>query len=55
MSLLYLAPDIQEEILFLGRMESSRGRLHLRQTRPIAADARLQPAEAPLAGTTPRG
>ena len=35
-SLLQLAPDIQEEILFLGRPERGRGPLHLRQVRPIA-------------------
>ena len=36
-SLLQLAPDIQEEILFLGCSEPDRGPLHLRQVRPIAA------------------
>ena len=36
-SLLQLAPDIQEEILFLGRPERGRGPLHLRQVRPLAA------------------
>jgi len=30
-------PDIQEEILFLGRPERGRGPLHLRQVRPLAA------------------
>jgi len=35
-SLLQLAPDIQEEILFLGRPERGRGSLHLRQVQPIA-------------------
>jgi hypothetical protein len=36
-SLLQLAPDIQEEILFLGCPERGRGPLHLRQVRPLAA------------------
>jgi hypothetical protein len=36
-SLLQLAPDIQEEILFLGCSEPDRGALHLRQVQPIAA------------------
>src|SRR5262245_7565916 len=35
--LLQLAPDIQEEILFLSGPERGRGSLHLRQLRPIAA------------------
>ena len=36
MNLLYLAPDIQEEILFLPRTVQGRDRLHLRQLQPIA-------------------
>src|SRR6267378_1216531 len=36
-SLVQLAPDIQEEILFLGCSEPDRGALHLRQVQPIAA------------------
>jgi len=36
-SLLQLAPNIQEEILFLGCSEPDRSPLHLRQVRPIAA------------------
>ncbi|MFO0804402.1 MAG: hypothetical protein U0791_14925 [Gemmataceae bacterium] len=44
MSLLYLAPAIQEEILFLPRIEAGRDRLVLRDVLPIAAmtDWRLQ-------------
>jgi hypothetical protein len=36
-NLLHLAPDIQEEILFLKRGERGRDRPHLRQLQPIAA------------------
>lgn len=36
-NLLHLAPDIQEEILFLRRTERGRDRPHLRQLQPIAA------------------
>jgi len=36
-SLLQLAPDIQEEILFLRRSERGRGPVQLRQVRPITA------------------
>ena len=37
MALLGLAPDLQEEILFLGSSAPDRGARHLRQVRPIAA------------------
>lgn len=37
MNLLQLAPDIQEEILFLSRIINGRDRLQLRQLQPIAA------------------
>lgn len=37
MNLLMLAPDIQEDLLFLPRVESGRDPLHLRQLQPIAA------------------
>jgi hypothetical protein len=37
MNLLYLAPDIQEQILFLPRTERGRDPIHLRQLQPIAA------------------
>jgi hypothetical protein len=37
MNLLLLAPDIQEEILFLPSIERGREPLHLRQLQPIAA------------------
>jgi hypothetical protein len=37
MSLLYLAPAIQEELLFLPRIESGRERFVLRDLMPIAA------------------
>jgi hypothetical protein len=37
MSLLCLAPDIQEEILFLPRTVKSRDRVQLRHLMPIAA------------------
>lgn len=37
MNLLQLAPDIQEEILFLPRTVRGRDRLQLRQLQPIAA------------------
>jgi len=36
MNLLLLAPDIQEAILFLPRIESGRDPIHLRQLQPIA-------------------
>jgi hypothetical protein len=37
MNLLQLAPDIQEDILFLPRTVRGRDHLHLRQLQPIAA------------------
>jgi hypothetical protein len=37
MNLLYLAPDIQEHILFLPRTTGGRDPIHLRQLQPIAA------------------
>jgi hypothetical protein len=37
MNLLNLAPDIQEQILFLPRTLSGRDPIHLRQLQPIAA------------------
>ena len=37
MNLLYLAPDIQEEILFLPKVERGRDPIHLRDLQPIAA------------------
>jgi hypothetical protein len=36
MNLLLLAPDIQEAILFLSRVEQGRGPIHLRHLQPIA-------------------
>ena len=36
MNLLLLAPDIQEAILFLPRVERGRDPIHLRQLQPIA-------------------
>jgi hypothetical protein len=36
-NLLHLAPDIQEQILFLKRRERGRERPHLRQLQPIAS------------------
>jgi len=39
MSLLYLAPDIQEQILFLPKVECGRDPLLLRDLLPIAAEA----------------
>ncbi len=39
MNLLLLAPDIQEELLFLPRIESGRDALCLRKLQPIAATA----------------
>jgi hypothetical protein len=36
MNLLHLAPDIQEEILFLARMVRGRDPIHLRQLQPIS-------------------
>jgi hypothetical protein len=38
MSLLYLAPDIQEEALFLPRLERGRDPIILRDILPIAAE-----------------
>ncbi len=37
MNLLYLAPDLQEEILFLPTIEHGRNPLTEKQLRPIAA------------------
>ena len=37
MNLLLLAPDIQEQLLFLPRIEGGKERIHLRQLQPIAA------------------
>jgi hypothetical protein len=37
MNLLYLAPDIQEQILFLPRTVRGRDAIHLRQLQPLAA------------------
>lgn len=37
MSLLHLAPDIQEALLFLPRTERGRDRIHLRQLQPIVS------------------
>jgi hypothetical protein len=39
MNLLHLAPDIQEQILFLPRVERGRDPLVLRDLQPIAATA----------------
>jgi hypothetical protein len=39
MSLLYLAPDIQEQILFLSRVQRGRDRIILHDVLPIAATA----------------
>lgn len=36
MNLLMLAPDVQEEILFLPRVTAGRDPIHLRQLQPIA-------------------
>jgi hypothetical protein len=36
MALLQLAPDIQEQLLFLPRIERSRGSIHMWQVLPIA-------------------
>jgi len=38
MNLLHLAPDIQEEILFLPRTERGRDPIRERHVRPIAAE-----------------
>ena len=38
MNLNHLAPDIQEELLFLSRVTSGRGPIHERRLRPIAAE-----------------
>jgi len=37
MNLLHLAPDIQEEILFLPRTDGGRAAIHERTLRPITA------------------
>jgi hypothetical protein len=37
MNLLQLAPNIQEEILFLPRMEIGREQIHMRELQPIMA------------------
>lgn len=38
MNLLHLAPDIQEELLFLPAAESGRERIHEKLLRPVAAE-----------------
>jgi hypothetical protein len=38
MNLLHLAPDIQEALLFLPRIESGKAPIHERLLRPIAAE-----------------
>ena len=38
MNLLHLAPDIQESLLFLPRVESGKAPIHERLLRPIAAE-----------------
>jgi hypothetical protein len=37
MSLLHLAPDLQEKILFLPRVHSGRDRMHLHELRALTA------------------
>jgi len=37
MSLLHLAPDLQEKILFLPRVQSGRDRIHLHQLQALTA------------------
>jgi hypothetical protein len=37
MNLLHLAPDLQEEILFLATIQKGRDRLRLRQLQPLCA------------------
>jgi hypothetical protein len=37
MSLLHLAPDLQEEILFLPRVQSGRDRIHLHELQALTA------------------
>ena len=37
MSLLHLAPDLQEKILFLPRVQSGRDRIHLHKLRALTA------------------
>jgi hypothetical protein len=37
MNLLNLAPDLQEEILFLPTIQKGRDRLHLRELQPVCA------------------
>jgi hypothetical protein len=39
MGLLHLAPDLQEQVLFLPRTERGRDRVILRHLQPIAAAA----------------
>jgi hypothetical protein len=38
LNLLHLAPDIQEELLFLPRLESGKPPIHEKMLRPIAAE-----------------
>jgi predicted RecB family nuclease len=38
MNLLHLAPDIQEELLFLPRVTEGRDTIHEKLLRPIAAE-----------------
>ena len=42
MNLNHLAPDIQEELLFLPRVTNGRAPVHERMLRPIAAEISLQ-------------
>ncbi len=42
MNLLNLAPEIQEEILFLPRVEKGKDRIHLKGVLPVAAEVKWE-------------
>src|SRR5262249_8604106 len=55
MNLLYLGPDIQEQILFLPRTQRGRDPIHLRQLQPIAAAPEWRKQRRMWAALTDRG
>jgi hypothetical protein len=49
LNLLHLAPDIQEELLFLPLVESGRDPIHEKQLRRVCEEAELRPPAADVA------
>ena len=54
MNLLYLAPDIQEQVLYLPRTVHGRDPVQLRHLLPIAAEPNWQKQRRMASGTYPR-